>query len=62
MKNKPDARQLFEENNSSLNTSNDFPPEKPMNGNNSNNDSDEKISIIEDYNFDQRMKKSSCCK
>ena len=62
MKNKPDARQLFEENNSSLNTSNDFPPEKPMNGNNSNNDSDEKISIIEDYNFDQRMKKTSCCK
>ena len=62
MKIKPDSRKLFEENNSSLNTTNDFPPEKPMNGNNSNNDSDEKISIIEEYNFEQRKRKSGCCK
>ena len=33
-----------------------------MNANSDNNDSDEKISIIEEFNFQEKSKKSSYCK
>ena len=50
---------LYEENPSALNNTQDFPPEKPIN--NINNDSDEKISIVEELNIEERPKKNSCC-
>ena len=54
--------QLYQEKDLVLNSFQDFPPEKPMNGNNSNsNDSDEKISIVEEFNI-KRKQQTSCCK
>ena len=52
---------LYEEKDMVLNNTQDFPAEKPMNASD-NNDSDEKISIIEEFNFQEKRKKSSCCK
>ena len=59
MKNKTNSLKIYEDNNGSLNTTNDYLPEKPIN---SNNDSDEKISIIEEFNIRQKKQKSNCCK
>ena len=54
--------QLYQEKDLVLNSSQDFPPEKPMNGNNSNsNDSDEKISVVEEFNI-KKKQQTNCCK
>ena len=50
---------LYKENPSALNNTQDNSPEKTIN--NSNNDSDEKISITEELNIEERPKKNSCC-
>ena len=57
---KKSHQKIHEEKDIVLNSTQDFPPEKPINGN--NNDSDEKISIIDEFNFSQEKQKSSCCK
>ena len=50
---------LYEEKPSALNSTQDFPPEKPINNN--NNDSDEKISIVEEFNIEERKHKNNFC-
>ena len=57
---KKSHQKIHEEKDIVLNSTQDFPPEKPINGN--NNDSDEKISIIDEFNFSEEKQKSSCCK
>ena len=48
--------QIFKE--TELNNTQDYPPDNPMNSNNS----DEKISIIEEFQLDVQKPKRSCCK
>ena len=59
MSNKIPHKIYFQDNNQVLNSTQDFSFEKPMNG---NNDSDDKISIIEEFNFGEKKQKSNCCK
>ena len=61
MKTKSNPSKLFQEKDLVLNSTQDFPPEKPIN-NNDNNDSDEKISIIDELNLDENIEKSNCFK
>ena len=45
--------------NSELNSTQDYPPENPMN---SSGGSDEKISIIEEFQLDIKKSKNNCCR
>ena len=52
--------QKFEDIDKALNSTQDYPPEKPMN--NSNNDSNENITLVEELNIKHKIKKTNCCK
>ena len=58
MSNKIPNNKLIQEKDPVFNSTQDYPAEKPMNN---SNDSDEKISIIDEFSIDKEKQKSSCC-